>query len=99
MVAKNTTNPVQIDMRSIFAIVMGIDYRKFRITWQKKNKNSDERRFHIVPYRKDEEIDTSAKFSIPVLYLGLSRLFPIGEADENRLNSTMVKFKTEEHQK
>jgi len=76
-----------------------IDYRKFRITWQKKNKNSDERRFHIVPYRKDEEIDTSAKFSIPVLYLGLSRLFPIGEADENRLNSTMVKFKTEEHQK
>lgn len=75
------------------------DYRKFRITWQKKNKNSDERRFHIVPYRKDEEIDTSAKLSIPVLYLGLSRLFPIGEADENRLNSTMVKFKTEEHQK
>lgn len=76
-----------------------IDYRKFRITWQKKNKNSTERRFHIVPYRKDDRVDTSAKLNIPVLYLGLSRLFPIGEADENELSSATIKFKTDEHKK
>lgn len=73
------------------------DYRKFRITWQKKNKYSDEKRFHIVPYKQEDGIKTSAKLNIPVLYLGLSRLFPIGEADEEKMASTSIKFRNDDH--
>lgn len=33
------------------------------------------------------------------MYLGLSRLFPIGEADEDGISSSIVRFKNEEHEK
>lgn len=29
---------------------------------------------------------------IPVIYLGLSRLFPIGEANENKISANSIKF-------
>jgi len=48
------------------------DSRTNRITWQNKGT-----RFRIIPYT---EANRSIKKDIPVIYLGLSRLFPIGEA-------------------
>ncbi len=64
---------------------LAVDYRDFRISWQ------DERtRFRIIPYRKDESINTSGKIQWPMLYLGLSRLFPIGESKMDGINSTKL---------
>ena len=73
------------------------DYRQFRVTWQKESKNSDKKRFRIIPYKPKDGTTkkTDAKLNVPVYYLGLSRLFPIGEAEavmENKL-----KFVSEEH--
>jgi len=75
------------------------DYRQFRVTWQKKGKNSDEKRFRIIPYRNKDDSGkkTDAKLDIPVYYLGLSRLFPIGEADD--IKESKLKFASEEHKK
>ena len=51
------------------------DYRDFRTSWQKD-------RFRIIPYKNiGEGRKTDAKLETPVIYLGLSRLFPIGEAN------------------
>ncbi len=59
----------------------------FRTTWQKEEITQD--RFRMIPKRKRRPEDigygvkkdtTEAKLKYPVLYLGLSRLFPIGES-------------------
>ncbi len=65
-----------------------IDYRKFRTAWQNGNE-----RFRIIP-RKDLDYGkiTEAKFEIPVLYIGLSLLFPIGESADNSIKSANIKF-------
>lgn len=56
--------------------------KSFRITWQ------GETRFRIIPQGKDEAGEaTAAKFKIPVLYLGLSRLYPIGELEDKHFSS------------
>ena len=70
-----------------------VDYRSFRTAWQ---KDSGKDRFRIIPLKIfDDGKKTEAKMPIPVLYLGLSRLFPIGEADEDRIQAKSVKFDDE----
>lgn len=67
-----------------------IDYRQFRTTWQ---KDEDKKRFRIIPSKKLENgRKTESKMNYPVLYLGLSRLYPIGEANENEIKSKEIKF-------
>lgn len=74
-----------------------VDYRSFRTAWQ---KDSGKDRFRIIPLKIFEDgKKTEAKMPIPVLYLGLSRLFPIGEADEDRIQAKSVKFDDENQKK
>ena len=70
------------------------DYRHFRTTWQTVK---DGKRFRIIPYRNDDEQKTNAKFELPIIYLGLSRLFPIGEAKGEGIKKNTTKFKSEKH--
>ena len=72
------------------------DYRHFRTTWQTIKTG---KRFRIIPYRSDETIKTNAKFELPIIYLGLSRLFPIGEANGDGIRKNSTKFKSDEHKK
>lgn len=73
-----------------------IDYRKFRTAWQ-SNKGKD--RFRVIPSKiLENEKKTETKMEIPVLYLGLSRLFPIGEANEEKITSKNVNFINKEHE-
>lgn len=57
------------------------DYQvKFRSTWQDEGK-----RFRVIPDRTDETgKKVASKYPHPVIYLGLSRLYPIGET-KNKL--------------
>ncbi len=74
-----------------------IDYRKFRTAWQ---KDGEDDRFRVIPFKKlDDGKKTEAKMPMPVLYLGLSRLFPIGEAEENKIKAKSVKFDNEEQKR
>lgn len=50
----------------------------FRSTWQ-KHKNSE--RFRLIPKRTQER-QSEKKIEWPTLYLGLSRLYPIGESEQ-----------------
>lgn len=71
-----------------------IDYRKFRTAWQNDNGKD---RFRVIPLKVFEDgKKTEAKMQIPVIYLGLSRLFPIGEADEDAITSDKIKFEDDE---
>lgn len=89
-----------------------IDYRLFRTSWQKASlrkpkKEKSElietsrqccKRFRVIPYKKDEMGKCSeAKFIYPVIYLGLSRLFPIGESKGDSITNKNVSFKSKEH--
>lgn len=51
----------------------------YRISWQ-KNKDKDTKRGRLIPNSKVDGAKTSAKNKWPVLYLGLTRLYPLGEA-------------------
>jgi hypothetical protein len=63
-----------------------IDYRDFRISWQNHGT-----RFRIIPYKKTVEGKrTERKKEWPILYFGLSRLFPIGESETNGLKSNKI---------
>lgn len=67
-----------------------IDYRKFRTAWQNE-KGKD--RFRVIPIKfLDGGKKTEAKMQIPVSYLGLSRLFPIGEANEEKIVKNKINF-------
>lgn len=59
-----------------------IDSRRCRTTWQKIKKESTTKRFRLIPeaFNKENVKISSAKYHWPSLYLGLSRLFPIGES-------------------
>ena len=53
----------------------------FRTAWQNKGT-----RFRVIPKRvTDDGRTTEAKLKSPVIYLGLSRLYPFGEADAKTL--------------
>jgi len=63
-----------------------------------KNKEQHEERFRVIPFKKLENgRKTEAKFNYPVLYLGLSRLFPIGESQDASISSKNIVFKSEAH--
>lgn len=58
---------------------------------------NQEERFRIIPYKKlDNGKKTEAKFDYPVIYLGLSRLFPIGEAKDTTLLTNKITFENKE---
>lgn len=71
----------------------------FRTSWQKYDKGEREAmRFRIIPSRIVEEgKSTAAKMEYPVLYLGLSRLFPIGESHDETIANNKVHFVSEAH--
>lgn len=55
-----------------------------RVTWQAKDKDDTEKtRFRVIPKRFDPEKgkNVESKLPIPSYYLGLSRLYPFGEAE------------------
>lgn len=69
------------------------DYRSFRISWQDNNT-----RFRIIP-KREKNISknlkkTEAKYNFPSMYLGLSRLFPIGES--KTLTNKKINFQNDE---
>lgn len=64
------------------------------------NKKGVEERFRVIPFKKlPNGKKTEAKFIYPVLYLGLSRLFPIGESHEGSISTKDVTFKSDSHKK
>ena len=66
----------------------------------KKEKVPCKERFRVIPFKKlDDGKKSEAKFNYPVLYLGLSRLFPIGESQDNAISTKTISFKSEEHHK
>lgn len=72
----------------------------FRTSWQKYSTDEDSpERFRIIPCRTIDGKKTEAKMEYPVLYLGLSRLFPIGESNDSNINQEHIKFSSEEHEK
>ena len=74
-----------------------IDYRKFRTAWQNDNGKD---RFRVIPLKVFEDgKKTEAKMQIPVIYLGLSRLFPIGEANADNIKANKIKFVDDEQKK
>lgn len=56
------------------------DKRVCRTAWQKK-RNLSERRFRVIPEYKEKGKTLSQKKELPVIYIGLSRLYPIGESE------------------
>lgn len=64
----------------------------FRTAWQDKKA-----RFRIIPKRTlpDGSI-TESKLESPVIYLGLSRLYPLGEADRKKLSRKTQKWDSDE---
>ncbi|MDY0194410.1 MAG: AAA family ATPase [Aliarcobacter butzleri] len=70
------------------------DYRDIRVTWQ-TNKNNNNRRFRLIPSKKDESKEsgkTEAKIHWPTLYVGLSRLYPFGELNEEAVTTNQLKL-------
>ncbi|GBR72731.1 putative ATPase [Candidatus Termititenax aidoneus] len=66
--------------------------KTFRTTWQ-DNKT----RFRVIPQGKDVTgKPTAAKFNIPVIYLGLSRLYPLGETEDAQLQECDQAFKNDQ---
>lgn len=73
-----------------------VDTRRCRTTWQKISKVNSNKRFRLIPEKDGEGKRISSKYSWPVLYLGLSRLFPIGESDDKDISVSNLKLSTEE---
>ena len=77
-----------------------IDYRDFRISWQSySSKKGKGKRFRIIPYKKidgSSSKTTSRKMEWPILYLGLSRLFPIGESKDEGIKTAKLVLTEEE---
>lgn len=74
-----------------------IDYRDFRIAWQAKIKGGPKNRFRVIPKHMVNGRKRENKFELPVYYLGLSRLFPLGEASSDGITTKNIVFKSEEH--
>ncbi|AKG04191.1 hypothetical protein AAV35_004950 [Salimicrobium jeotgali] len=66
----------------------------FRATWQKKGKENN-KRYRLLPM-PTEERHTVRKYKFPTLYLGMSRLYPIGEVDDKNVNPDRIKSLTDE---
>lgn len=64
----------------------------FRTAWQDKKT-----RFRIIPKRTlPDGTITESKLESPVIYLGLSRLYPLGEADRKKLSRKNQKWDANE---
>lgn len=59
----------------------------FRTTWQ-----NDDTRFRVIPKWTNDGKPTESKIPIPSVYLGLSRLYPIGEAPDESVSSSSLKW-------
>ena len=76
----------------------GADQPKSETKIPSREKKEDEERFRVIPFKKLEDgKKTEAKFNYPVLYLGLSRLFPIGESQDGSISTKGIVFKSDEH--
>lgn len=76
----------------------GADQPKSETKIPSREKKEDEGRFRVIPFKKLEDgKKTEAKFNYPVLYLGLSRLFPIGESQDGSISTKGIVFKSDEH--
>lgn len=77
-----------------FTVICESGGKTFRTAWQNEDKKE---RFRVIP--KDLEKSpggkkpSEAKFTYPVIYLGLSRLFPIGELDDDGSTIDVATFK------
>lgn len=69
----------------------------FRATWQNERSkhNKGKKRYRLLPM-KTEVRRTERKIQWPTLYLGLSRLYPIGEVDDNNVTSGIISSLTSE---
>ncbi len=66
----------------------------FRTTWQKYNEG---KRFRIIPkWVNADGKEVESKLPYPAIYLGLSRLYPVGEAKYGALNRSNTKWDCEE---
>ena len=66
--------------------------KTFRTAWQENDT-----RYRVIPKEKLEEGGiTEAKFEFPVIYLGLSRLYPIGEIDDKFISNENLDFEKDE---
>ncbi|WP_027633401.1 AAA family ATPase [Clostridium hydrogeniformans] len=66
------------------------DCKISRVTWQKG------KRFRVIPETKNEKEKNSRKKELPSIYLGLSRLYPIGEVSDEEINIKNIKLEEEE---
>ncbi len=67
----------------------------FRTAWQENNT-----RYRVIPKENlDDGNFNEAKFEFPVIYLGLSRLYPIGEVDDEYISNSDLKFDIEDDKK
>ena len=68
------------------------DTRKCRITWQKKKLHGETvPRFRIIPYVDQQGGERShSKKEIAPIYLGLSRLYPVGESDDCQVSNLRI---------
>lgn len=75
------------------AVDGSIRKKTFRTAWQDSNT-----RFRVIPKEIDEAGKrlNEAKFQLPVIYLGLSRLYPIGELSDDILLSQEQSFSEED---
>ncbi|NEZ76292.1 hypothetical protein EXM98_06370 [Clostridium botulinum] len=67
------------------------DTKICRVTWQRG-------RFRIIPETKKIKEKNSRKKEWPSIYLGLSRLYPIGEAKEDGIKINNIKLSKEEEE-
>ena len=63
--------------------------KSFRIAWQ-----NDKTRYRVIP--KDYKAKEERKFTIPVIYLGLSRLYPIGEVNKSNVKNQKLSMHDQE---
>lgn len=73
-----------------------IDHRRCRTTWQKISKINTNKRFRLIPEIKRGGKVSSTKYSFPSLYLGLSRLFPVGESNTDNISICNIRLSSEE---
>lgn len=96
--ASEEFDPVGGDRFTVEAVTdIGDDSRKFRIAWQSDARGGTRTRFRLIPKgRTSDGKITEAKMRHPVLYLGLSRLFPIGEAQDDSIKPKKTRFFSDE---
>lgn len=86
---KSGANKCKINFSSITRPNIINDTKVCRVTWQKE-------RFRLIPETKDSTENNSRKKEWPSLYLGLSRLYPIGEAKDSGMKIKGINLTKEE---